>query len=84
VEGVYIPCLLQNYNAGAKQKALSLVDLAFAFVIFGMGIGLAVMGGLVELVFASIHRKWSTLNKERPIRKKETGTTVKLAAAAKL
>ena len=40
------------------------------------------MGGLVELVFASIHRKWSTLNKERPVRKEKTGTTVTVAAAA--
>ena len=73
------PCLLRNYNAGAQQKALSLVDVSCAFLIFGMGIGLAVLVLPVEYVSSHINRKWNT-KKIRFVRNRKVITIKPIAA----
>lgn len=47
-------CLMQNNRASTIQKSLSLVDMACAFVIFGLGITLSFFVFLLELIFSKI------------------------------
>ena len=69
---------------GAKQKPLALVDVSCAFVIFGMGTGLAVVAVFIENLFSRVYRKWnSKKNWPTPIKVLEIKHVEKKAAEPK-
>ena len=45
---------MENQGASARLEALSLVDMASAFVVFGLGISLSILSILFELVYKGI------------------------------
>ena len=45
---------MENQQADARQKALSLVDMSSAFVVLGLGLSLAILVFLLELVYKCI------------------------------
>ena len=47
---------MENQKSSSRQKALSLIDLSSAFVLYGVGVGLAVLVFLVELLFNRIRQ----------------------------
>ena len=47
---------MENQKTSSRQKALSLIDLSNAFVLYGVGVGLAVLVFLVELLFNRIRQ----------------------------
>ena len=46
---------MENQQADARQKALSLVDMSSAFVVLGLGLSLAILVFLLELVYKCIN-----------------------------
>ena len=42
---------MENQKASTRQKALSLADMASAFVVLGLGVSLAVLVYLFELIY---------------------------------
>ena len=53
-------CKMENQQASAHQKALTLVDMSSAFVVFGLGISFAVLVFLIELVYKRINDRYFT------------------------
>ena len=47
-------CRLENQKGSARQKSLNLYDMSTAFVILGLGISLAVLVFLLELIYKRI------------------------------
>jgi len=46
---------MENQKASTRQKALSLADMASAFVVLGLGVSLAVLVSLFELIYKRIN-----------------------------
>ena len=46
---------MENQKASTRQKALSLADMASAFVVLGLGVSLAVLVYLFELIYKRIN-----------------------------
>jgi len=46
---------MENQKASTHQKALSLVDMASAFVVLGLGVSLAILVYLLELIYKRIN-----------------------------
>jgi len=50
---------MENQQVGARQKSLSLTDMSSAFVIFGLGMSLAILVFLLEIIYAKIKKQCS-------------------------
>ena len=51
---------MENQQAGAHQKALTLKDMSSAFVVLGLGISLAFLVFLLELIYKRIKDHYFT------------------------
>ena len=51
-------CKMENQKASSRQRALSLVDLTSAFIVLGLGLSLAFLVFLLEVIYKriQIHR----------------------------
>ena len=45
---------MKNQQTSARQKALTLVDMSSAFIVYGLGFSLAVLAFLIELIYKRI------------------------------
>ena len=52
---------MENQRSDAGQKSLSLVDMASAFVILGLGISLSILVFLIELIYKRIKTHYDTV-----------------------
>ena len=53
-------CLIENQQASSRLKALSLVDMSSAFVVFGLGISLSILVFLIELIYKRVKGHYFT------------------------
>ena len=53
-------CLIENQQASSRLKALSLVDMSSAFVVFGLGISLSLLVFLIELIYKRVKGHYFT------------------------
>ena len=47
---------MENQKGSAGQKSLSLVDMASAFIVFGIGMSSAILVFLLEVIYYKIHK----------------------------
>ena len=52
-------CLMENQKGSAGQKSLSLVDMASAFIVFGIGMSSAILVFLLEVIYYKINKHFS-------------------------
>ena len=73
-------CKMENQQASARVKPLSLVDMSSAFVVLGLGISLAFLVFLLELIYKRIQDHYFTDHEKV----KATKTPVKKGNAHKI
>ena len=66
---------MNNQKASSGQKALSLIDMSSAFVLFGLGISLSILVFLLELIYTRISDHYFNTVPARVNDKKVKATT---------
>ena len=63
-------CKIENQKASARQKSLSLLDMASAFIALLLGISLSLFVFLIELIYKRIkdHHKNIQIKQNLPIK----------------